>query len=133
MWQGARTYVPRAQAPVASALRRFTTRFGMGRGGTTAQATHPVAKGQGDCPTLPTAASVSIQGHLPHLAGPTARGLRGKPSTVRTRSLHVLPRVQPEPLGPLISRESYLAIPVRALIFRCISHLDAFSGSCSRT
>jgi len=52
---------------------------------------------------------------------------------VRTRHLHVLPRVQWGPLNPLILRESYLAIPVRALIFWCISHLDAFSGSCSRT
>jgi hypothetical protein len=43
----ARTYVPRAQAPVASALRRFTTRFGMGRGGSTAQVTHGLVAASG--------------------------------------------------------------------------------------
>ena len=41
------TYVPRAQAPVASALRRFTTRFGMGRGGTTTLRTHGLVAASG--------------------------------------------------------------------------------------
>ncbi len=63
----------------------------------------------------------------------TARPFAGKPSALRTHHLHVSPRVQCEPLIPVVFREPYLAIPVRLLIFRRISHLDAFSGSCFRT
>src|SRR5687767_13091708 len=78
LWQGARTYVPRAQAPVASALQRFTTRFGMGRGGTTARDAHPVAEG-GTGPTLPTGArGLSVLELLPLLLAPVRRSRQGR-------------------------------------------------------
>jgi hypothetical protein len=66
-------------------------------------------------------------------ARPTAGQWAGKPSTVRTSNLHASRRFQSWPLNPVVSRESYQPIAERAFIFRCISHLDAFSGSCFRT
>ena len=80
-------------------------------------------------PTLPTEAcllcfSSDLSAHP---------GCGGKPSTLHIRRLNMLPCVQLELRTPVISRESYLARPVRLFIFRCISHLDAFSGSCVRT
>ena len=88
-------------------------------------------------PTLPTDALRMLLFVVPVVslcAAPgTAHAGGGKPSTLRTSNLHASRRVQSWPLTPVIFWESYPPIAARALILGRISHLDAFSGSCSRT
>src|SRR5437764_14935782 len=77
--------LPAGIPPVPSALRRFTTRFGMVRGGPTALRARHLAQGQS------TVAPLSSLALRPR---PTPPLPAGKPSPMRTRRLHASPRLQ---------------------------------------
>src|SRR6476469_3995146 len=115
--------LPAVQPPVPSALPRFTTRFGMDRGGATALRARHWLRGQ-----------CRVSWMEPH--NPASLHRR---SARREALIHALP--SPPPLAgpparaacPVISWGTYPPIAASALILRRISHLDAFSGSCCRT
>ena len=122
----------REHPPVLSALRRFTAWFGMDQRGSAALSTHPWRQDDPPCLILPaqlhTASRVGSCAAGPdRVAPPSVTG--GKPSTLRTRRLHMSPCVQRAPPVPVISWGSYQPEAVRAFILRHRSHLDAFSGS----
>src|SRR5258706_12060249 len=110
--------LPAGNPPVPSALRRFTTRFEMGRGGSTVlRARHwfrvcialrYYSSDHGTC----SCKEALAHAHL----SPTR--------------LAALPA---QAACPVISWWAYRPIAVSTLILGGISHLDAFSGSCSRT
>src|SRR3954467_1348213 len=115
--------LPAVLPPVPSTLPRFTTRFGMERGGATALRARHWLRGQ--CRvfvwnvrqsdvfhTRSSRREALVHAHPspPPLAGPPARAAY-----------------------PVISWGTYPPIAASALILRRISHLDAFSGSCCRT
>src|SRR6476660_1367366 len=80
--------LPAVQPPVPSTRLRFTTRFGMERGGATALRARHWLRGQ---------CRVSWMGAA--IVEPSTRGLpAGKPSSMRTRRLHPSRGLQ---LGPL--------------------------------
>ena len=132
--------------PVPSALRRFTTRFEMGRGGTSALLTH-LGGTELCCHTsppssvcddfsldhlccLPSCASGSVPSGLPHdrpvlpdQASPRSSvSLR---STAHAASTALLSH-------RLLSPGPYQPQAARRLVLQWASHLDAFSGSPSR-
>src|SRR6185436_16150418 len=114
--------LPAVQPPVPSTLPRFTTRFGMDRGGSTALHARHWLRGQ-------CRVSCWVVAIKPRHAR----------SSRREALVHALP--SPPPLAgpparaafPVISWGTYPPIAASALILRRISHLDAFSGSCCRT
>src|SRR5215212_5602548 len=113
--------LPAVQPPVPSTLLRFTTRFGMERGGATALRARHWLRGQ---------CRVSWMGDERDQSAIHSRSSR------REALVHALP--SPAPLAgpparaafPVISWGTYPPIAASALILRRISHLDAFSGSC---
>ena len=118
---GAPTYAPSGCPPVPSALRRFTSRFGMGRSGPTALRAHHWLRVVHSVARTPAS-----------LCRPHSR------SFVREALVHALcspARLAALPASaalPVLSWGTYLAVPVSGVILRRISHLDAFSGSCCR-
>src|SRR5262245_12552703 len=86
-----RPTLPADTPPLPSAPPRFTTRFGMVRGGPTAQERTPLAQGP-----VPTVSTYKLVPSRPH----TARLPPGKPSSMRSGRLHVSPRLQLRPLSP---------------------------------
>ena len=113
VWWARGPCLPAPGEPVPSALRCFTTRFEMGRGGATAlNARHWL---RGAAPRRPTAASLSVYIPSPHRPPPPqaqrahARGRPGKPSSMRTGSLHRSPDLQGQPLIPVVSWGTYLS------------------------
>ena len=118
--------LPAGIPPVPSAQLRFTTRFGMGRGGSTALLAHHWLRGQ--CRGL---SNVPALFRLQPLLHSTS-----SPREALVHALSSPPRVATPPARaayPVISWGTYRPIAVSVLILRCISHLDAFSGSCVRT
>jgi hypothetical protein len=124
--------LPAGIPPVPLALPRFTTRFGMGRGGSTAPLAHHWLRGQhtGKCfrrlSLLPGCAVLRSAAHSqvfpqgsPRPCAPVACTCHHASSSGRLPS-HLL--------GDLPAHTA-----VSVLILRRISHLDAFSGSCFRT
>src|SRR3954452_10980205 len=115
--------LPAVLPPVPSTLPRFTTRFGMERGGATALRARHWLRGQ--CRVCWREPSDRLSIHLR--------------SSRREALVHAHP--SPAPLAgpparaayPVISWGTYPPIAASALILRRISHLDAFSGSCCRT
>ena len=127
-WLGARTYSPSGQPASTIGAAAFHD---------------PVRDGTGWDHSAP---------RTPLVQGPVPRPVRykngGRPeygasrhatSSPREALVHALPsppRLTTPPARaayPVISWGTYRAIPVSVLILRCISHLDAFSGSCFRT
>src|SRR5215212_10212853 len=82
--------LPAVIPPVPSALPRFTTRFGMERGGATALHAHHWLRGQ--CRGKPDLTMWIAEWS-------SARLPPGKPSSMRSGRLHVSPRVQLPPLA----------------------------------
>ena len=115
--------LPAVQPPVPSTLPRFTTRFGMERGGSTARRARHWLRGQCRVSWMEPRNLASLH----------------RRSSRREALVHALP--SPPPLAgpparaalPVISWGTYPPIAASALILRRISHLDAFSGSCCRT
>ena len=56
-----------------------------------------------------------------------------KPSCLSTASLQTLQPVHVPPIQLVVSQRTYQVIPVRELILKQASHLDAFSGYPFRT
>src|SRR5215217_2964908 len=115
--------LPAVQPPVPSTLPRFTTRFGMERGGATALRARHWLRGQ--CRVCWIGSSNQAAIH--------------RRSSRREALVHAHPsppRLTAPPARaayPVISWGTYPPIAASALILRRISHLDAFSGSCCRT
>src|SRR5215210_2520424 len=115
--------LPAVLPPVPSTLPRFTTRFGMERGGSAALRARHWLRGQ--CRVSWMGCAIKHQIH--------------RRASRREALVHAHP--SPPPLAgpparaacPVISWGTYPPIAASALILRRISHLDAFSGSCCRT
>src|SRR5262245_61711294 len=120
-WRAHGPTLPAAMPPVPSALRRFTTRFGMDRGGSVAlRARHWLRAVHLGVAAAPPAALRRVGSAREALAHAPASPLpvTGPPARVAC---------------PVLCGGAYLSITARVLILGGISHLDAFSGSCRRT
>jgi hypothetical protein len=96
---GARTYAPSGQPPVLSALRCFTTRFGMDRGGTTAPHARHWFRGQPPSQRCRSPRTMPLPCLPLGLAPAPAPPVPGrKPSSMRTRHLYPSPGLQCAPL-----------------------------------
>ena len=132
-WWARGPCLPAPGEPVPSALRCFTTRFEMGRGGATAlNARHWL---RGAAPRQPTAASSSRSLSLPPSATATAGASRPRSWQAREALVHAhwLPPSVARPPGPAAHPSRLLGdLPVRdseVSFFGRGSHLDAVSGS----
>ena len=120
-WMAHGPTLPAGIPPVPSALPRFTTRFGMERGGSTAPLARHWLRGQ--CRPNGQAKHTSRSQHTSSLREALVHALRSPPRLT----------TPPAPAAhPVISGGTYLSRTVSAFILRRISHLDAFSGSCCR-
>ena len=133
--------LPAVKPPVPSAQPRFTTRFGMERGGSTALVARHWFRVLQHREGLPRSRRLDT---IPHqqCSHPSARAVPSwRRATELAREALVHAHVSPLPLAgppahaayPVIFWGTYLAIPVRRFILGRSSHLDAFSSSCSRT
>jgi len=121
---GARTYSPSGHPASTIGAAAFHDPVRDGTGWVHGASRTPLAQGPVQRKCLSSSAShIVSSASLPS----------GKPSSMRSPRLHASRRLQ---LGPLAqSSPGGLTRPkaVSVLILRCISHLDAFSGSCFRT
>ena len=136
-WWARGPCLPAVQPPVPAALQRFTTRFGMGRGGSTALNTRLWFKSEGQmCLALHSLSlrhiSLLILVRLFPLA-PPPRSWQVKEALVHAHWLPPHLAVLPVPAAYPGNLPGDLPGYTREMsLFGCISHLDAVSGSCCR-
>ena len=120
LWMARGPTLPAGIPLVPSALQRFTTRFGMDRGGSTAlRARHWLRA----C----TALQLHLHRRLHTMCSCKEALAHAHLSPTRLTTLPVQAAL------PVISWGAYQPYAVSTFILGDISHLDAFSGSCSRT
>ena len=133
-----------AAGAVPSALAGLTTGFGMGPGvpPPLVSPTHSLlTRSSRSCLTLPphtplpgvvaahAARHTRARSHRHSPECPRPRSTRSKPSTFSTGPLQMLPPFHLRPIQLVVSQRSYSLLGMGCLIFGCVSHLDAFSGS----
>ena len=133
-WWARGPCLPAVRPPVPTALQRFTTRFGMGRGGSTAPDTRLWFKSEGSClcPSLACRTDCSMMDTRSPPSRPASLVAgQGSPRpcalvTSTPRGASSTSRFPGNLPGDLP------ALGCEMSLFGCISHLDAVSGSCCR-